>query len=51
MDDKIKQECLSELYGILEFTDKSIKYHEQKLEELTQTKNRTEYLINKLEQE
>lgn len=48
MNDKIKQECLEELYEILKFTKGSIKYHEQKLEMLNKTKERTEYLISKL---
>jgi hypothetical protein len=51
MEDKIRQECLEELYGILKSTDESIAYHEQKLEMLTQTKERTKYLINKLNEE
>ena len=48
MDDKIKKECLNELYGILKSTDDSIIYHKQKLKMLEQTKKRTKYLIKKL---
>lgn len=48
MEDKIRQECLEELYEILKSTNESIAYHEQKLKMLTQTKERTEYLISKL---